>query len=106
MSISNCILYLPINLLVLFFLFFLENCSLVIFTKSENKCLLIHCVTGDACRPIPSNTSVWIQSIRNNETDLADTLASNNTWNTTKNTTGMCGLFFPPLLPFIISDVP
>lgn len=64
-----------------------ENCSLVIFTDDKNNnCLLIHCISDEACNPIPSNTSQLIHSIRNGEINSAVTSTTSYTFKMDENT--------------------
>lgn len=64
-----------------------ENCSLVIFTDDKNNnCLLIHCISDEACNPIPSNTSQLIHSLRNGEINSAVTSTTSYTFKVDENT--------------------
>ncbi|CAI9727408.1 Hypothetical predicted protein [Octopus vulgaris] len=59
-----------------------SNCSLAIHNATDNHtCTLIHCVSEDACKPIPSDGSEMVKTIRNNIT-TTESLSENQSQTT------------------------
>ncbi|XP_029640027.1 uncharacterized protein DDB_G0271670 isoform X1 [Octopus sinensis] len=59
-----------------------SNCSLAIHNATDNHtCTLIHCVSEDACKPIPSDGSEIVKTIRNNIT-TTESLSENQSQTT------------------------